>query len=52
MLGGFWSSYYYNGFIYGSEFQRGLRRLQGDGQRVLRARTRKKVRTLNAQTQG
>ena len=33
MLGGFWSSYYYNGFIYGSEIQRGFDVFKLDGQR-------------------
>jgi hypothetical protein len=50
VLGGFWSSYYYNGFIYGSEIQRGLDVFKATGSEFAKA-DRKKVRTLNAQTQ-
>ncbi len=45
VLGGFWSSYYYNGLIYGSEIQRGFDVLKLDGFNS------KSPDTLNAQTQ-
>jgi hypothetical protein len=50
VLGGFWSSYYYNGFIYGSEIQRGFDVFKAVGSEFANA-DRSKVRTLNAQTQ-
>lgn len=50
VLGGFWSSYYYNGFIYGSEIQRGFDVFKATGSEFSQA-DRSKVRTLNAQTQ-
>ena len=50
VLGGFWSSYYYNGFIYGSEIQRGFDVFKAVGSDFAKA-DRKKVKTLNAQTQ-
>jgi len=50
VLGGFWSSYYYNGFIYGSEIQRGFDVFKATGSEFSGA-DRKQVRTLNAQTQ-
>ena len=49
-LAGFWSTYYYNGFIYGSEIQRGFDVFKATGSEFAEA-DRKKVRTLNAQTQ-
>ena len=49
-LAGFWSSYYYNGFIYGSEIQRGFDVFKAVGSEFSGA-DRSKVRTLNAQTQ-
>jgi hypothetical protein len=47
VLGGFWSTYYYDGYVYGSEIQRGFDvfKLHGVG------RTRDDDDTLNAQTQ-
>jgi hypothetical protein len=45
VLGGFWSSYYYSGRIYGSEIQRGFDVLKLDGF------DRQSPDTLNAQTQ-
>ena len=50
VLGGFWSSYYYNGFIYGSEIQRGFDVFKAVGSEFAKA-DRQKVKTLNAQTQ-
>ena len=50
VLGGFWSTYYYNGFIYGSEIQRGFDVFRATGSEFAGA-DRSKVRTLNAQTQ-
>jgi len=50
VLGGFWSSYDYNGFIYGSEIQRGFDVFKATGSEFSGA-DRKQVRTLNAQTQ-
>jgi hypothetical protein len=49
-LAGFWSTYYYNGFIYGSEIQRGFDVFKATGPQFAKA-DRKKIRTLNAQTQ-
>jgi hypothetical protein len=48
VLGGFWSSYYYNGHIFGSEIQRGwdVFEFTEDG-----AAGNVKTGTLNAQTQ-
>ena len=37
MLGGFWSSYYYNGFIYGSEIQRGFDVFKATGSEFAKA---------------
>ena len=34
ITGGYWSTYWYNGNIYGSEIARGHRRLQADAERV------------------
>jgi hypothetical protein len=50
VLAGFWSSYYYNGFIYGSEIQRGFDVFKLTGPEGAGAQ-RNKSRTLNAQTQ-
>ena len=50
VLGGFWSSYYYNGFIYGSEIQRGWDVFKLTGPTGAGA-SRNKTSTLNAQTQ-
>lgn len=50
VLGGFWSTYYYNGFIYGSEIQRGFDVFKATGSEFSGA-DRSRVRTLNAQTQ-
>jgi hypothetical protein len=49
-LAGFWSTYYYNGHIYGSEIQRGFDVFKATGSEFSQA-DRSKVRTLNAQTQ-
>lgn len=49
--GGFWSAYYYNGYIYGSDFNLGLDVLKIDDPRVNQANSVKMER-LNAQTQG
>jgi hypothetical protein len=49
-LAGFWSTYYYNGFIYGSEIQRGFDVFKAVGSEFAQA-DRSKVKTLNAQTQ-
>jgi hypothetical protein len=49
-LAGFWSTYYYNGFIYGSEIQRGLDVFKATGSEFSKA-DRSRTRTLNAQTQ-
>ena len=49
-LAGFWSTYYYNGFIYGSEIQRGLDVFKAVGSEFAAA-DRQRVGTLNAQTQ-
>jgi hypothetical protein len=49
-LAGFWSTYYYNGFIYGSEIQRGLDVFKATGSEFAKA-DRSRVKTLNAQTQ-
>jgi hypothetical protein len=46
VLGGFWSSYYYNGYIYGSEIQRGFDTFKLEGVQAAGS-----PRTLNAQTQ-
>ena len=50
VLGGFWSSYYYNGHIYGSEIQRGFDVFKATGSDFSGAE-QSSVRTLNAQTQ-
>ena len=49
VLGGFWSSYYYNGYIYGSEIQRGFDVFKLTGEGI--GADRNRVGTLNAQTQ-
>ena len=50
VLAGFWSSYYYNGAIYGSEIQRGWDVFKLEG-REFREAERVRTGTLNAQTQ-
>jgi len=50
VLGGFWSSYYYNGRIFGSEIQRGFDVFELKG-REFREAERVRTGTLNAQTQ-
>jgi len=49
-LAGFWSSYYYNGYIYGSEIQRGFDVFQLDDPQIKGA-DKYQYGTLNAQTQ-
>ena len=49
VLGGFWSSYYYNGYIYGSEIQRGFDVFKLTGEGI--GADRNTIKTLNAQTQ-
>jgi hypothetical protein len=49
VLGGFWSSYYYNGYIYGNEIQRGFDVFKLTGEGI--GADRNNVGTLNAQTQ-
>jgi hypothetical protein len=48
VLGGFWSSYFYNGYIYGSEIQRGFDVFKLDG---IKGSDKFHYDTLNAQTQ-
>jgi hypothetical protein len=48
VLGGFWSSYFYNGQIYGSEIQRGFDVFKLDG---IKGSDKFHYDTLNAQTQ-
>ncbi|WP_433252342.1 LVIVD repeat-containing protein [Streptosporangium sp. CA-135522] len=48
--GGIWSAYYYNGYIYGSDFHRGLDVIEIDDPRTDPAR-RVRLDRLNAQTQ-
>jgi hypothetical protein len=50
VLGGFWSSYYYNGYIYGSEIQRGFDVFKLEDRRIKGAE-KFQYGTLNAQTQ-
>jgi hypothetical protein len=50
VLGGTWSSYFYNGFIYSNDIQEGLDVLKFSDKRAATAGSRKLVR-LNAQTQ-
>jgi hypothetical protein len=50
VLGGFWSSYYYNGHIFGSEIQRGFDVFELTGSEFARA-DKSTTKTLNAQTQ-
>ncbi|MEO3798817.1 hypothetical protein [Nonomuraea sp. B1E8] len=50
LSGGFWSAYYYNGHIYGSDFNLGLDVLKINDWRTNRANG-VKMRELNAQTQ-
>ncbi|YCK42205.1 LVIVD repeat-containing protein [Actinomadura sp. ATCC 39365] len=49
--GGFWSAYYYNGYIYGSDFNLGLDVLKLNDPRTNQANS-VKMGQLNAQTQG
>ncbi|MER6505208.1 hypothetical protein ABT158_00270 [Nonomuraea sp. NPDC001636] len=49
--GGFWSAYYYNGYIYGSDFNLGLDVLKLNDPRTNQANS-VKMDLLNAQTQG
>ncbi|MFI7441326.1 LVIVD repeat-containing protein [Nonomuraea indica] len=51
LSGGFWSAYYYNGHIYGSDFNLGLDVLKIDDPRTNQANS-VKMDLLNAQTQG
>ncbi len=48
--GGFWSAYYYNGYIYGSDFNLGLDVLKINDPRTNKAKG-VKADILNAQTQ-
>ncbi|MGI5283805.1 LVIVD repeat-containing protein [Nonomuraea polychroma] len=50
LSGGFWSAYYYNGYIYGSDFNLGLDVLKIDDPRTNQANS-VKMRSLNVQTQ-
>ncbi|MFB4266302.1 LVIVD repeat-containing protein [Nonomuraea sp. GTA35] len=50
LYGGFWSAYYYNGYIYGSDFHQGLDVLKINDWRTNQANG-VKMRSLNAQTQ-
>ncbi|MEU7897057.1 hypothetical protein AB0B45_29860 [Nonomuraea sp. NPDC049152] len=50
LSGGFWSAYYYNGYIYGSDFNLGLDVLRINDPRTNQAR-HVKMDALNAQTQ-
>ncbi|WP_053174986.1 LVIVD repeat-containing protein [Nonomuraea sp. SBT364] len=50
LSGGFWSAYYYNGYIYGSDFNQGLDVLKIDDPRTNRANG-VRFDDLNAQTQ-
>ncbi|MEQ4715364.1 hypothetical protein [Nonomuraea sp. B19D2] len=50
LSGGFWSAYYYNGYIYGSDFNLGLDVLKINDWRTNRANG-VRMRSLNAQTQ-
>jgi hypothetical protein len=49
-LAGFWSTYYYNGYIYGSEIQRGFDVFKFEHERIKGAEDYR-LGTLNAQTQ-
>ena len=49
-LAGFWSTYYYNGYIYGSEIQRGFDVFELDDP-TIKGAGKFKYDTLNAQTQ-
>jgi hypothetical protein len=49
-LGGFWSSYYYNGYIYGSEIQRGFDVFKLKD-KAIKGAEKFQYGTLNAQTQ-
>jgi hypothetical protein len=49
-LGGFWSSYYYNGYIYGSEIQRGFDVFKLED-KAIKGAEKFQYGTLNAQTQ-
>ena len=50
VLGGFWSSYFYNGYIYGSEIQRGLDVFKFEHKKI-KGSDKFRYDTLNAQTQ-
>ncbi len=50
VLGGFWSSYYYNGSIYGSEIQRGFDVFKLED-KAIKGAEKYQYGTLNAQTQ-
>ncbi|MBB5074746.1 LVIVD repeat-containing protein [Nonomuraea endophytica] len=50
LSGGFWSAYYYNGYIYGSDFNLGLDVLSIDDRRTDRAK-HVRLDSLNPQTQ-
>ena len=50
VLGGFWSTYFYNGYIYGSEIQRGFDVFKFEHKRIKGA-DKFHYDTLNAQTQ-
>ncbi|MEV0581929.1 hypothetical protein [Nonomuraea sp. NPDC050310] len=51
ILGGYWSAYYYNGYIYGSEIARGFDVFKVNDPRVNQANS-VKLDILNVQTQG
>jgi hypothetical protein len=50
VLAGYWSTYFYNGYIYGSEIQRGFDVFKLNHSSIATSRA-SKSRTLNAQTQ-
>lgn len=50
-LGGSWSAYYYNGFVYSSDIQKGLDVLKITGHEGVSDANRMKMDILNAQTQ-
>ncbi|XVQ87525.1 LVIVD repeat-containing protein [Microbispora siamensis] len=51
LSGGFWSAYYYNGYIYGSDFNKGLDVLRINDPRTNQAKS-VKMDILNVQSQG
>ncbi|MGI5160898.1 LVIVD repeat-containing protein [Microbispora sp. CA-102843] len=51
LSGGFWSAYYYNGYIYGSDFNKGLDVLKINDPRTNQAKS-VKMDILNVQSQG